>query len=497
MSAERTVARNTAWLVLQPLLMNVLSLAATAYISRRLGVTEFGRFNFGLAFVAMFAPLTNMGIRSLAIRRVAQNRESAPDYLGQVLVLRLLLTLGSILVVVAALPLLGPVSGDTRLVILISALGMLLTTGVQVLTDGFQAFEVVRPVTLAQFLGGLLLTAASVVVLKLGGGLRELALAYALGPLISLVLLALWARRQPFQPRLIWDTAVFRQMLREASPFLAIILIEVVSARVDVVVVRRLLGDTRLGCYTAAQMLVDRATVLIDGAATALLPAIAHLSARNRPEAIQLIRKAALWLLLLSLPIAAMTTALAPLIVKLVFGRQYAAAGVILAVGMWRLPAMCLAVLAANALFAVGRQDLELRTGSISMIVSLFLIYPLVRFWGPVGGALALTIRYLVAFGLRLPELRRTLPGLWPLAQWARLAAALALMAVPLASISGATLDLRVMLLAFYSAALYLLSLALMRILPVEPLVNRLCRKPDRPGAPLVWATEETGGRDR
>ena len=29
MSAERTVAKNAAWLILQPLLMNVLSLAAT------------------------------------------------------------------------------------------------------------------------------------------------------------------------------------------------------------------------------------------------------------------------------------------------------------------------------------------------------------------------------------------------------------------------------------------------------------------------------------
>ena len=52
MSAERTVAKNTAWLVLQPLLMNVLSLAATAYITRGLGATEFGRFNLGLGFVA-------------------------------------------------------------------------------------------------------------------------------------------------------------------------------------------------------------------------------------------------------------------------------------------------------------------------------------------------------------------------------------------------------------------------------------------------------------
>src|SRR5260370_42397339 len=105
MSAERRIAKNAVWLGVQPLIMNVLSLAATHYIANRLGVTDFGRFNLGLTFVAMFAPLTHLGLRGLTVRYLPQHRDTAAEYLGKVLVLRIILAAAVAVVVIVAAPL--------------------------------------------------------------------------------------------------------------------------------------------------------------------------------------------------------------------------------------------------------------------------------------------------------------------------------------------------------------------------------------------------------
>lgn len=467
MSTERRLVKNTAWLVLQPLLLNVLSLAATGYIARQLGSSEFGRFNLAYAFVAMFAPLTSLGLRPLAVRHIAQHRDTAGEYLGRVLVLRCLLALLAAVIVIAAAPLSGG-SGEARAVVTIAALGMIFTALGSVFTDGFQAFESMRPASIAAFAGGLLLTIISVVVIGVGGGIREMALAYALGPVCTFLLLWAWARRQSFRPRLSWNLPAFGEMLRHASPFFLITLLDVVSTRVDLMILARVLGEANLGDYAAAMSLVTRAMVLSDGASSALLPTIAYLTASTPAAAVPLVRKAVVWLLAASLPLSLLTTALSPQIVSVIFGSQYVAAAPILALAIWRLPLTCLAMLGTQSLLAVGQQTFVLRTFAISLVINLALMVPLIHFMGPIGAAVALTIRPMITFVLRLPAMRRYFPGVWPWRQLACLVAALAAMSAPLILAPGLAPGIKLLAVILVSAALYTLSLVWLRVVPLS-----------------------------
>jgi O-antigen/teichoic acid export membrane protein len=478
MSAERTVAHNTIWLTLQPLAMNVAALAATMYLTRQLGAAEWGRFNLCLAFVAMFAPLANLGLRTLASRHAAAHRETASEYLGQVLVLRVLLSVATAILLIVAAPLAcGGASVPGTIAVL--ALGLVATTAMQAMVDSFQAFEVVRPASIAQFVGGAGLTICSVLVVWAGGGLRELAMAYALGPVCTLVLLWIWSRNKPFRPRLSWQPAVAGPLLRQALPFFGIILLGEVGARVDVVVMARVLSETSLGCYTAAIALVDRSMMLVDGAATALLPAVALLSRHSRSAAAPLLQKAALWCLVITLPVAVLTTVFAPQAVRLIYGPQYATASAVLAYGIWRLPLMALAVVAGNALFAAGRQDLELRTNAISIIAGLLLLYPLVLWLGPIGGALASSLRHLIAWLIRLPAVWRDYPNLWAWRPLARCASALAVMSLPLLLLPALGPGLLGLLLAPVAVLFYLAGLSLVQLLPLRATLAGLRRRRD------------------
>ena len=61
--------------------------------ARVLGKDGFGEYSQVMAFVGLFAVATDLGLSTLAVRDVAQERALLPRYVGNVLALRLLLAL--------------------------------------------------------------------------------------------------------------------------------------------------------------------------------------------------------------------------------------------------------------------------------------------------------------------------------------------------------------------------------------------------------------------
>ena len=115
----------------------------------------------------------------------------------------------------------------------------------------------------------------------------------------------------------------FPEMLREALPFFTAGLVESLTGRLDLLVLARVVGDKALGPYSAAIMLVQRATIVAHGASTSLLPAVSGLKIHDLGAATRLLRNATTWLLLLTLPAAALVTAMAEPILAVLFGEQY------------------------------------------------------------------------------------------------------------------------------------------------------------------------------
>ncbi len=76
MESSVRVAKNSLWLIAQPVLLNLLSLLAVPYITRMLGEEDYGRFTLGFALIAMFSPLVNMGLRAITVRDLVVAREN-------------------------------------------------------------------------------------------------------------------------------------------------------------------------------------------------------------------------------------------------------------------------------------------------------------------------------------------------------------------------------------------------------------------------------------
>jgi O-antigen/teichoic acid export membrane protein len=91
MSNVRRIAKNFMVLGIAEIISMVLSPVLIVLITRLIGDEGYGKLSFAMSLAAILTILTPLGLDSLMIRAVARNRETAAKYLGNILVIELLM----------------------------------------------------------------------------------------------------------------------------------------------------------------------------------------------------------------------------------------------------------------------------------------------------------------------------------------------------------------------------------------------------------------------
>ncbi len=123
-----------SFIIVQPLLLNVISLPVTAYIIAVLGPHDYGQWSVALTMITSTAILTNLGLRSFFIRSVAQRPETIRRAFGEQLGLRMCLAILAGLVSLLVCRLLG-YPRDVLQCTAILAIGAIFTAAAGVVSD--------------------------------------------------------------------------------------------------------------------------------------------------------------------------------------------------------------------------------------------------------------------------------------------------------------------------------------------------------------------------
>jgi O-antigen/teichoic acid export membrane protein len=365
MSIRRPVA-GAAWLILQPLALNVLTVPATAYIIRKLGPAGYGQWSAAAALTAAVLVLTNLGVRTIFVRAIAQNPESAPQAFAEQLGLRVLLALGaSIVAIFACLVMHYPPA--VMQCTLIGSLGLLCCGVASSVSDLLYAFERLGESAGITLIQGLILTGCSVAVAYKGLGPVGLAWAYLLGPLTAAVM-SLWLVQRKFFPvRFHWSLPRFFSLLRESRALAAQLTVGAVTTNVESLLVPKLMGIVVFGQFSAGLLPANRLTVISDGLSTAFYPIIARKWTENPAAAV----REALRFLGLSVGICVLLAVGGALVAgpaaEILFPKNPALCRMVISITVWALPLHALAEGIAYTLNACGKHGLQARLGMCAM----------------------------------------------------------------------------------------------------------------------------------
>lgn len=401
-----------ACIAMQPVLLSMVALPATAYVIRRLGATEYGQWMTATTIVSTVTFLTNLGLRGTFVRTVARHPEGAAEALADQLGIRITLSLLASVLGLSACLLLD----YSRVVITctaISCAGLVMAsifTTASDLLQGFHRFPTVAAVNMA---AGLMLTAGSVSVVYFGGGPIGTAISYLIGPVISIVLFTIIVGRQHFPVRVRWNFSRFRVLLWQARFIGVQQLVSSANQNAEALLIPRMLGATQFGFFAAGTLLSTRLTAIPDGIGTAAYPIIARKHVISGRAAV-ISTMYFLGLVMVPCLVAAIGgTLLAGPVANLLFPGRAEVCESVMRITVWLLPLMGLQCVLSYALNAVHADAAQAKASVTGAILSVFIAVILVWRFGLVGASWSMVARYGMQLIVLTPCIYRTTKQLW------------------------------------------------------------------------------------
>jgi O-antigen/teichoic acid export membrane protein len=361
---------------------------ALIYAAQRLlGPANYGVITYGLAVGVVLAPVTDLGMQLIITREVARVERIAPRVSGIGLVLKLLLTIGAVVVLVL-ISLQRP--GGTAFATFVLGAAVICSSFAEYFGYVFRGLRRVELDALLTLLLRLGVFTFGSTALLLHPSVNGVALAYLIGNGLAAVLGYTWLRRRFFKPRLTARRSASGALLHQALPLGGAILLSVAYTRTAVFLLDAFGNSTAVGEYGVALRLTEPLALIPSALMAAVFPALAHTMAQAGYAATRVLRLKTIGVLSLTGSLIAVGgMLLGPWLIHFLYGTQYA--GSTPALQLLALATLPIFINYALTHFLVARrqQRLNLIFNAVIVVVNLVLCSWLIPRFGPGGAALS------------------------------------------------------------------------------------------------------------
>ncbi len=320
-STRRRVASNTAVQVAGKGVVLALGLVSIAVLTRYLGPDDYGRYTLALMYMQLFGVLADVGLFTTVVREISKDPSRTEALVGNTLTLRLLLSIG-VIVLAAAVSLVLPYDREVRVAIVLAGgpllFGMIATTFGAVLQSRLRMSRAV----IADVAGRAVALGLAVLVAVLDLGFYPVLGAAAGGALTTLVVIWLLTRRI-VSVRFRVEPVVWRGLLASALPLGLALAINAVYFRADTLIISLYEPFGQVGLYTLAYRVLELTLVLGTILLNTTFPLLSEAVARDESRARRMIEMSTEVFVILGVPLVAGGLVLAPEIIELAGGEEF------------------------------------------------------------------------------------------------------------------------------------------------------------------------------
>jgi len=109
------VAKNSVWMITETIIQMIISLVINKIVSKYLGVANYGVINYGISFLNFFNAICTLGLGTIAIKYLVNEKEKQGEIIGTCIGLRLISSFISIILISSLVFILK--QGDTTIII--------------------------------------------------------------------------------------------------------------------------------------------------------------------------------------------------------------------------------------------------------------------------------------------------------------------------------------------------------------------------------------------
>lgn len=288
---HRTI-KNVGYLTVGNFISQLISLIGAFYIPRLLGPEQYGIYNIVTAYVALFAVFTFSGLTKVIIREAAKDTSKTQEILEATIGLRntfsLLATLLSIIIVLFI-----DYEFGTKVYIFVYSFSLLLEGIRSSINTIFQSHQRMKILGVMAVIKQLVRVPASILLLYLGYGILSLiVLQLVLDILTSFVLYKVSQRLIFFNffSRIYFN----KEYIFSGGRFSLLQFLNVLSGKIDLVMLSFLSTPENVGIYALAYRLVDKGLVLRGPISESLFPYYSNKFSKKKPQIRNLLKHTAL-----------------------------------------------------------------------------------------------------------------------------------------------------------------------------------------------------------
>jgi O-antigen/teichoic acid export membrane protein len=368
-------------------------------ITRFIGSESYGKLGFAMSLAAILTILTPLGLDQLMTREVARNKALTAKYLGNILVIELLLSVFAFAFITLAVIILR-LTTVYAAVLYISGGYYILTIFSGALKTIFRAHEKMEYDALPTSIRIIVIVFIGSAVLLLGYGLLAIACAYLFAAAVDLALTVVIMLKCFVRPKLEIDLAFWKIAIPLAFPFGVLSVLSIIYSQIDVILIRSIKGDTAVGWYKAAIVLVYTFSVIPSILSSAIFPVMSRFHLSSKESLKFTVQKSVKYLMILGFPIATGIMLLAKPIITLLYGADFSPAVPALRILAFFIPFSFLNSILGVMLASVDKQRLRMSCYLAATIIRIALVLFLVFRLSLTGAAIAIVASEALLFAL-------------------------------------------------------------------------------------------------
>lgn len=322
LTAKQTIFKNTFWLASAHGIDKVLKLILIVYVARVLGATEYGKFAFSLAFVALFCIFFNLGTNLIIIRDFAKDKKREKEF-SAILSLKIVLGLITLTIIWISSFLVTPDPVIQRMILILGLFNFFENFCFTIYAF-FQARQRMEYHALTQILGNMLLVGVGLIVIYKFPLVENLAYSYLFSVLMIFAVALAILNFKIWPISINWDINIWRKFLKQSWPLAFVGIFYYIYNHIDSVMMGYFNQITQVGWYNIAYGITGIALVPMALITTNFYPVLSK-TLKDSKERFQKIWNYQMeWLILLVLPLVVGGEVLSPKIIDFLYGQEYA-----------------------------------------------------------------------------------------------------------------------------------------------------------------------------
>ena len=319
---KQTIFKNTFWLTLAEGVSRFLGLALIIFAARILGAEEYGKFAFALSFVSILAILADLGLFETTIRELSRNKEAKKEY-SSILSLKVFLS-AIMFIVMFGISFFITDDPIIRNMIWILSAFILISGFVSMFHAFLRAREKMEYEAGLKIFQYLMMAGIGFFVLLKFPSAENLSKAYFFVNLILLFLVLLFVNFYVQFIRLSFNRTLWKRFLKMSWPLTLGFMLGWIYISIDSIMLGLFGRMIEVGWYNAASKITLVAIIPATLIANSFYPALSRFFEESKEKLQQIWDYQMKLMIILALPIMAGGLALAPKIINLFYGSDFA-----------------------------------------------------------------------------------------------------------------------------------------------------------------------------